>query len=195
MDYFSKKRVLFWIIISFLVINIISLGGIWYVHLNKDAHFDRRMMGFRPPHRMERILGLSEDQKQKFRESKQKHQELSQPIHEKINGLKKELMGEIFKDDYNSEKTDVLRQELVTQFSQFEKLTHDHFKELKTFCTKEQELKLKQFLIGLVDFMGPHRGKRRHGMMFGSGRFKKSPHSSFWKQTEKESPSFSADEE
>ena len=194
MDYFSKKRALFWTIIGLLMVNIISLGSIWYFNMCKDHPFDRRKMGFHPPFQMERVLGLSDEQKQQFRESREKHRGLSKPIHTKVMGLKKELMLEIFKDEPDAEREDLLTKEILIQKGQFEKLTHEHFKELKTFCTEEQTVKLKKTLLRLVDFMGSHKGRKRRGDHFRTEKFEKDSPPSFQKHGERGGHPFSEDE-
>lgn len=174
MDYFSKKKTLFWIIIILLCVNVMSLGALWFITLhNSDERFSRDMRrhSFKRFH-LEDRLGLNNEQRKKFREFRAQHREKTIPIHYKIETLKKQLIIGLM-DGKPPKEEERLIAEIGQQFSQFEKMTYTHFGNLKSICNHAQQKQLKRELIRFIEHKTPFKGRKwrghRHGVHHGNG--------------------------
>jgi protein CpxP len=149
MDIFTKNRATVTTIILLIVINVFTLLIIW---------FDGRGI-FHPP-RMEpprenadRVafflkneLGLNEAQVQEYRQLRQKHLEQTRDINDEIHHLKKQLLDQLFSDRVDSEKVNKLIQSIGEKQKIAERITFNHFLEMKNLCGQGQQEKLHRLL-------------------------------------------------
>ena len=148
MDLFTTKRFSFWTIVLLIIFNIVTLSIIWSNQRAKPGDFPRR-----PPRQSQRSLtllqkelGLSNDQIERYNSLRQAHHQQTQILVREIPGLKKEMMDEIFKDSPDTLKVREYSKLIGEKQSEIERLTFNHLLDLKELCGEGQAEKLHGLL-------------------------------------------------
>ena len=150
MDIFTKKCVTFWIIFLLVVLNISTVSMLW---LNQN-----RGPGAPPPrgkerqdHRtlefLQRELDLTDEQILQYNQLRQEHAEQTRVLINDIRRLKQEMMDEMFYDEPDTTKAMEIANLISKKQTEVERITFNHFLDLKELCGMEQVDKLR----GLVD--------------------------------------------
>jgi len=164
MNFLQQKRVLLWIIAVLLVFNISAgITILYHVMGGKSAPAEDIQIDY-----LQKELNLNSDQARGLGRIRAQFSHLSQPVTDKIIGLRSELVDEMGKN-----KPDTLRiRELAYKLGELQgNLTYQiatHYIGIREICTPEQALKLNssyQYLFGLENQPQKHgRGFRyRHG--------------------------------
>ncbi len=170
MSFLTNIKTLWAIIIVLIIVNIGSLGSIWFTseHRSFDrrgnyARSERNIEQTRDQHFIPKRLHFSNDQQEKFDSLAAIHREnLSQKIDE-IRELREQLVARMKNQEFNSSSEDLI-QEIGDKQAELELLNFRNFRDVMSICDEEQK---QQF----VDMMqrafrprgGEHRGGRRGG--------------------------------
>ena len=149
MDIFTKNRATVTTIILLIVINVFTLLIIWFdgrgifgpPRMEPPRENDDRMAFF-----LKNELGLNEAQVQQYHQLRQKHLEQTREINENIHHLKKELLDQLFSDRVDSQKVNKLIQSIGEKQKIAERITFNHFLEMKNLCGEGQQEKLHRLL-------------------------------------------------
>ena len=149
MDYFTNKRFVIWTIIILVILNLFTLSAFWFTRIFNilpiqpiamhEFHDINRNQGDKF---MEKELNLSEEQKKKFEESREKHHNQSKALHEEIYVLKEQLIDELFSTEVDSSKIKTLSEEIGMKQTELEMQNNTHILELKSICNPDQQEKL-----------------------------------------------------
>ncbi|QNL20512.1 hypothetical protein HZR84_00615 [Hyphobacterium sp. CCMP332] len=145
------------LIISLAILNVFSIGFIWYGHIkdHKGKH-DRH----KNEHRMEKILkkniGLSESQMQDFHEARSRHFEQIKPVERELMTVKKVLFDANVRNAEKEEISPLLRK-IGDLHIKIDSLTYEHFKELRSYCNESQ---IEEFDKMLERMLRKEFGKR-----------------------------------
>ncbi len=135
-----KIKSLYILVGVLLLINIATLGFIWYTTVKVKAE-----LGIHPPRPdknnsfLADELGLTGEQLNKFDTLKKEHHEGVQKIMTQTKELKDELFECIKKGD--DAKAKDLAEKLSENNKAMELLTYEHFKEVRSICNEEQKVK------------------------------------------------------
>ena len=170
MSFLTNIKTLWAIIIVLIIVNIVSLGSIWFTREHRS--FDRRgnytrsersIEQTRDQHFIPKRLNFSDDQQEKFDSLAVLHrQNLNQEIDE-IRELREQLVARMKKQEFNSSSEDLIQQ-IGQKQAELELLNFRNFRDVMNICNEVQK---QQF----VDMMqrafrprgGDHRGGRRGG--------------------------------
>lgn len=157
MDVFKQNKILIWIIIILVVINLGTVAGMWISHLTGKPHHD--ILVHRPPHLPDKkspgigrfeMLGLElqfdEEQMKKFNEFRTEHQNEMKNFADKINEKKKQILSEISVPEPDTVKVGTLFTEIGQYQTFIEKEIFNHFLRIKMICNDEQKQKLEKIL-------------------------------------------------
>lgn len=157
MDVFKQNKILIWIIIILVVINLGTVAGMWISHLSRKPHHE--ILVHQPPHLPDRkspgigrfeMLGIElqfdEEQMSKFNEFRSGHQNEMKNLTEKINEKKKQILSEISAPEPDTVKVGILFSEIGQYQTFIEKEIFSHFLKIKMICNGEQKLKLEKIL-------------------------------------------------
>lgn len=168
--YFSKYRILIWLIIILLIINISAITTIFLgisVRDKKDVrplppkteynrHHDGRFF--------DRNLNLSEEQHQQFIKAKHKFYSEAKKIAGQMHKKRVEFIDELASDEPDTLKLQEIANEIGMLHSKLKFQTYKHYLNMKSICTEGQEEKLikifKSMLYKEDSFMSP---RNRHG--------------------------------
>lgn len=144
-----KIKSLYILVGVLLLINIATLGFIWYTTVNVKAELERHPP--RPDNNNSFLadeLGLTGEQLNKFDTLKSEHHQGVQ----KIMGQTKELKDQLFECIKTGD--DAKAKELAGKLSEnnkaMELLTYEHFKEVRNICNENQKIKFDRILVELV---------------------------------------------
>lgn len=147
MDIFTQKRYLFFIIILLVILNLATLLMLWFGHpgaARPDA----------PPHsprqaqaRMEKLLkeelGFDAAQTSAYFHLQRQHREKIRKLEMEIRQIKKQMFDEVLAENPKPTLSDSLLKLAQGKQAQIEKLTFQHFLDLKKMCKADQQKKLK----------------------------------------------------
>lgn len=159
MDIFTKKRSTSWIIILLVLLNFFTLAMLWYSHLRQPALPPPPPGGGERPaavqHFLERELGLTEEQSQKFKKMREKHFFQSKAILDESHQLKERINAELFASVPDAAKVERLAAEIGEKQADLEKLRFSHFSDLMSECEPGQRERFKSLLHELLRMTGP----------------------------------------
>lgn len=136
MDFVTKQRSAFWLIIILILLNCTTLFFLWF---RPDFRPRPGMHHSFPKDRpfMEE-LKLTQEQKNQFEEYRHGYFEMVKNYTDKINSKKYELMGILFTKEPNRQQLNLLAEELGQLNSQFEKARFEKILNFKAILTEEQ---------------------------------------------------------
>lgn len=161
MDYFTKKRLVFWGVALLVIMNISALTTIWFQQ-HRPPEPSRRLELERrepPPERVNQFLKdelrLTEAQTAQFAEYQNRHFAHVREIREAMRDLKQELFHELSAPAPDTMKVERLAAAIGARQSELEKTTFYHFLGLKRLCTPEQQAKLDALFGELLRMLDP----------------------------------------
>ena len=165
MDFFTKNKFSFWIIVLLVMLNILTLTVLWVQKFRPlpPPGSDHPMEMNRPgnvQHFLKRELHLSDQQAHKMEKFRQQHFLKSRKVRRNIHRLKKQIMDELFQSSVDSLKINKLAFEIGNRQAELETLLFYHFMDLKSICEPGQEPKLKRLFIDIVEKMKLPQNKR-----------------------------------
>ncbi|KAA3604182.1 MAG: hypothetical protein DWQ06_04840 [Calditrichaeota bacterium] len=159
MDYFTNKKFMTWTIAILVLLNILTLSGIWFLKFSPKPPFADFPRKERSEFLLKKKLNLTDEQLQKFRDLRKKHFEETREFGNKIHNLKRELSEEVFKKTQNQSEVEKLIEKVGQLEMQIEKGKFKHFLELKSVCTPEQQKKFREIF---KEIMPPHKVTHSH---------------------------------
>jgi Spy/CpxP family protein refolding chaperone len=164
MNFLQQKRVLLWIIAVLLVFNISTgITILYHVIGGKSTQADNTQIDF-----LQKELNLNPDQTSGLGRIRSQFSRLSQPVTDKIIGLRSELVDEMGKSHPDTIRISELADKLGELQGNLTYQIATRYIGIREICTPEQALKLNssyQYLFGLEN-QPQQRGKGfryRHG--------------------------------
>jgi Spy/CpxP family protein refolding chaperone len=159
MNVFSKQRLIGWVIVLLVLLNMISLGTLWFFQIRKPS--SSQELGPDPVrHFLEQELDLTAEQAQEFEALRREHLELSKAINDEANNLKRALMNEVFAASPDAAKGAQLAEQIGEKRTELEQLRFQHFLALKSLCQPEQVELLQALIHEIVRPPAPPESER-----------------------------------
>ncbi|MCX6266321.1 MAG: hypothetical protein NTW16_03060 [Bacteroidetes bacterium] len=165
MNFFNKNRLIFWVLIILVVINISAL--ISFFLFTKTAvqtpccpPEEQQCNAFRDE------LNLSTGQTLKVTEINKRYKEFAEPISMEIKGARTSILTELEKDVPDTIRLNSLTNQLALLQSKIQRENITQYRELKRVCTPEQAQKLSALyrdLYGCPMQNGQMKHRNRHG--------------------------------
>ena len=157
MNFFTKIRVTSWIIGLLVLLNVLTLGVLWF------QQFRRPPGMFPPPGKqaensqrfLQRDLNLTEQQAQQFETLRNQYFLKSRTIMQEIHQLRKGITDELFSASPDAQKANKFAEEIGAKQAELERLLFNHFLELKAVCQPEQQKKFQALMRDLLEMMKP----------------------------------------
>jgi hypothetical protein len=153
MDIFKQNKILTVTIIILVILNLATLSLLW---LGKPKHDiirgpeNRGNEKVRIQEMLNKELGFSDEQVQRFIALREEHKEKTTKLSNDLMGVKKEMFEQAMYGDNVVLSDSLLNLSLKIQ-GQLEKVTFQHFLQLKQICTPKQRenlFKLMHRLLG-----------------------------------------------
>lgn len=163
MDMFKQKRNLIVTIVILVIINLTTLLLLW---LGKPKHnFNRGPeTGVGEKVHIQKLLneelGFTNEQAKKYIDLRQNHRKVFKEINSEIKELKGQMFDDVLMGESSPVLSDSLLQLTLEKQGQLEKLTFQHFVELKNLCNSGQQKKLQLLMHNLI---GPPRDGSHEG--------------------------------
>ena len=177
MDYIMKHKMLFWLIVLLVILNLVTMTAVWFGRPPYLGHMQRQMDGpmqakGRGLDVMKDKLQLTDKQAEKFEQLRYDHFERTKVANDAAAELRLEILNDIFDNNVNQDKINEKLSILKELQGKFDSLLFQHFSELKVECTKEQQKKLKQMFSNLlVSMPRGGLGPKESGMGLGQRTF------------------------
>jgi len=147
MDIFKQNRYLFVVIILLVILNLATITMLW---LGKPEQRQPRLDQPNPAEEQNRIsqilkdeLGFDKQQIDKYLQIRREHREKVRMLNDEIRQVKKQMFDEVLKDIPKPEFSDSLLAISQSKQAEIERMTFQHFLNLKRLCKPEQQNKLK----------------------------------------------------
>ena len=156
MNYFTKKRLLFWGIILLVIMNVSSLATVWYQqHSVPFPPTPDRPPPQRTNQFLLRELDLTDAQAEEFAELQRQHFDKTRRIHDAIRDLKNEFFAELSVEFPDTLHANRIAGEIGAKQTELELATFYHFLELKSKISPSQKEKFDGLIQDLLRSMGP----------------------------------------
>lgn len=147
MNYFNKNKILIWIIIILLAINVSTVVTIAYHFYNHDNIGMKRMLHkkqIRIPNKrfgrfMHRELNLSKSQNEKMRKFLNNYRHNAMKITEEMREKRNEIFEELSKDIPDTMKLYKNAEDIGNLHKQLKYQTIKHYLNMKSVCNKQQQ--------------------------------------------------------
>jgi Spy/CpxP family protein refolding chaperone len=162
MNYFSKNKILGWLILIGLIINIVAISTILYkrnsfVRDNYEKDFQPHPS---PIEFIKKELNLTEEQAAKFAIIKEESKKEAKVIFDSLRIKRSDLMAILAHDNPDIQSINTISNEIVVLQSKLLQHSIKQYLELKKILTKEQQLK---FIEIYKDIFGCENMKHRRG--------------------------------
>jgi protein CpxP len=163
--YFTRYRILMWLVIILLVINISAITTI-LLGLNirdkkEPRPFHKRIEMHRPHDGrfFEESLNLSPEQHDRFKASRHKFFSEAKKLAGQMHDKRVEFVNEMAAAEPDTLKLQEIADEIGMLHSKLKYQTYKHYIEMKSICNKEQEEKLTRIFKSMLykedDFISP----------------------------------------
>lgn len=165
MNFESKNKFNFWLVLVLVILNAGTLGILWYGHFQKPQLQQR---GNRPDPEefFIRELNLNQQQAQSLTFLRSEHFKKTDSVMNIIHQLRIEMIEELFSDTPDSLQVKRISQQIGKEQAQFEILIYDHFNDVKQLCDVKYHEKLKQIILDVIKTKshrpGPQADDRPH---------------------------------
>ena len=176
MDFLKKNRIVFWVLVFLVFVNIAALAA-HFISLQKPADEPLSASEGRKGVAIGRELSLSPEQLNKVNEINAAYRFSSEPIITALRDKKAALLEELSKDASDSLRIAVLAEEVSREQNKLQQANIRQFLDLKKVCTPEQTKKLSGIYAGFYGCAGAGRGQG-----CGNGNGKGYRHRHGWKQ-------------
>jgi Spy/CpxP family protein refolding chaperone len=157
MDLIKQNKLIGWVIVLLVVLNLSTLTTVWILWDREGAV--EKKEGTDVPVKsislMQSELGLSPEQTKTFQDLQAIYLEKSKPLNDKIEANKLRIADEIFKASPNEKEVDSLSANIGTLQSRIEVIRFEHFRDFVKVLTPEQKEKLNPILRELYARKGP----------------------------------------
>lgn len=158
MNYFTKKRLVFWSVTLLIIMNISSLATVWWQQHRRPGP----MPADHPPSQrasqfLKHELGLSETQVEQFEAMQRRHFDKARALNDSMRQLKHQLFNELSAEAPDTSKAAIIADQIGKKQTQLDKLTFNHLLDLKNMCTPSQQKKLNIIFEDLLRRMAPPR--------------------------------------
>lgn len=157
MNLFKENNFSKIIIAVLLIINIITLSIMWIQSSKGPVPPPPVNNSARAVKLMKEQLNLTPEQTKKFREMRRKHFTEVNAIGDSILSLKKQIMDEIFIENQDTAKVNMLAQQIGKYQAEIEKLNFEHFLKFSLILDKGQKDKLHSVISRLPGNPRPGR--------------------------------------
>jgi protein CpxP len=150
-DVFSKYRLSLVAIGILIVLNVGSLGMIWYGHFTRPAPPPRPEGRERAEAVLAHELRLTDEQTRRFHELRARHFVEVEKIRLEIYDLARAMVKELFRPSPDTEKVTALSAQIGRKQAEFERLVFFHFRDLKELCRPDQRERLQSVLYEMLE--------------------------------------------
>lgn len=162
MDIFKQRRNLVAAIVVLVLLNIVTLLLLWFGRPKYDSQKGPGIPG-REKGQVQKLLkeelNFSEKQAEQYIALRKEHRENTIQLNKEIRKIKREMFDHVLMNDETALSDSLLKLTLEKQ-AQIEKLTFQHFQELKKICNSDQ---LKKLMKIMHKILGPPQPERMGG--------------------------------
>lgn len=166
--YFTQSRILIWLIVILVIINISAIITVFYNIKSRNDFSERNKLPtgkeYSHQHRgrsFKSCMNLNEEQHRHFREAKQKFFMEATKISDQMHKKRIEFINEMASDSPDTIKIKEIAGEIGSLHAELKYQTYKHYIEMKSVCTIEQEEKLMYLFKSMLheDSLPPMRGR------------------------------------
>jgi hypothetical protein len=160
MDWLTKQKTYVWLIILLVVLNLTTLVLLWIGRpgpppMIKDNRLDTNKF-------LKNELDLSDEKEKMFRQIRQTLFDSTSALNKQMWEKRREVQEEAFKGNPDTQKINILSNEIGDLQSLNEKYMFNHFSELKKLLSEEQLLRFKRIISKTgKKFPEPFEGERQ----------------------------------
>lgn len=153
----NRYRIMLWVIVILVASNL-SMGLSFLYHRQQDVmpaeQTESNSSGipaFQRARFFREQLNLAPRQVDVFRELNRKYNQQAWQIQHRLSSLRVEMVKELGKEKPDKEKLEVISSDIGKLHSGLKKETIDFYLAMKQVCTKEQQEKLNQLFMSVLD--------------------------------------------
>ncbi len=160
MDIFSKNKLLFWVIIIFLLINTTSIIYLFVMSPVKPdfpgkQHNKRKGPPMKESMLIRDVLEFDTEQTKKFEEIEKIFFEEDRKLHNEFRNNKEKIAGLFTSDTLNQGTLDKLTEETVQIFRKLRINNQQRFAEIKKLCNEKQKEKFAIIIRDIINSPPP----------------------------------------
>ncbi len=150
MDILAKNKVMAWSIGILILLNLSCLSMLWFRDIHRPVHMPHAPVDQEKAARfLKNQLDLSDSQFNEYLRLRDDHFSQTQSIEQKMKTLRQDLISELFKDPPDQEVASEIINSIGATQASLERLTFNHFLELKKLCGPEQADSLDKMVNNL----------------------------------------------
>lgn len=144
----GNNKIWFWVVILLVLANAGTLGFFW---------LSRPMPPESPEKYLSKELSFSPEQQKQFRQLVQQHRDSVRLWRDELQSAKKEMYWLVKVSDASDSTEQAAVQKLSPIVEKIERLTLDHFQQVRLICTPSQQKKFDAVLQKMLKLMSASR--------------------------------------
>lgn len=158
MNFFSNNRVLFWILMFLVLVNISVLAGYFIIFRNP---VNPSVSTSRPGWALKKELSLTAEQTVKVQAINAAYKAAADPLIQNIQETKAGLLNELSRESTDTSVVSDLSNQISIAQKKLQSVNINQFLDLKKVCSPEQTKKLAQIYAEMYGFGNSENGKGR----------------------------------
>jgi len=154
MDIFKQNRNLMIVVIILVILNITTLTFLWLGKPKNPPHREFVRNRIEEPNKIKTLLknelGFDEQQSEEYLKLRRDNRRKIEKLNFEIRKIKKQMFDEALKEGSNNTNSDSLLNLAQSKQTEIERLTIQHFVNLKNLCKPDQIGKLEMLVHRLL---------------------------------------------
>lgn len=151
MDSRARYRFVLWVIVVLVVMNLGSLGFIWYGHLLRPQTPPRDGDKVDPEEFLVGEVGLDGAQAATVHSLREQHFRQTDSLKLEIQRLNRQLTEELFVPSPDSATVRQLVETIAAKHAEFERDVFEHYGKIKELCRPDQQVRLRRLMLEALD--------------------------------------------
>jgi Spy/CpxP family protein refolding chaperone len=168
MKLFENNRILFWILVFLVLVNISILAG-YFIIFRNTKNISAPEITAKSGWALKEKLSLTPDQTLKVQSINSTYRNAAKPLIQNIQNKKAGLLNELSKDNIDTNVVSEIANQISIDQKKLQTVNINQFLELKKVCTPAQTQKLSQIYYEMYRCSNPGNG-RGNGDRNGMGR-------------------------
>jgi len=163
MDIFKQRRYLLFLVVLLVVLNLGTITLLWIGRPPAPDSRERQVLPHQQDARLKdllkRELKFNDEQIARYFQLRENHRQQFEKLNEEIRQLKQQMFDAVFSREPQPEISDSLLQLSLQKQAQLDRLTYQHFLDLKKLCNPDQQDQLKMLIGEFFRQQGAPQGK------------------------------------
>lgn len=143
-----KNKWLLWAVIILIIANVALLATIWLFHHRQTRHVS-------PAEFLVKELKFDDKQKDQLHQLANEHHRQAEKIQMQIRDARDSFFQMLKQPEINDSAKKIMSANIAAKLQELDLLTFDHFKQVRSICSPDQQKKFDEIIQNVLQMMAP----------------------------------------